>query len=356
VSTPSRILVFQTAFLGDVILTLPLAQAIRERAPAARVSFVAIPAAHSVLAGHPAVAEVILYDKKGSQRGIAAAGSLVRALRARRFDLALVPHRSIRSALIVTAARIPRRIGFDTSAGHMLFTDRVRYRSDAHEIDRNLSLLEPLGFGPPAGAALPLLAPLDRDRDAVDALLHRHRVRVGGGEAGGVIAIAPGSVWTTKRWPEEKFSALARLVSASGFRIAMIGGPEDRTLCARVGQGISPEPLNAAGELTPIQSAELIRRCRVLVSNDSAPAHLALGVRTPVVSIYGATAPSFGFAPRGPRDRVVETAGLTCRPCSIHGGDRCPVGTFECMERISPQTVHDAVLQIAQLTNPPSRG
>jgi heptosyltransferase-2 len=351
VNAPRRILVFQTAFLGDVVLTLPLAQVLKEGDPARHVSFVVIPAAASVLDGHPAVDEVICYDKKRSQRGVAAAVALSSVLRERNFDAALIPHRSLRSALIVAGAGIHRRIGFDTSAGRAFFTDRVVYRRDVHEIDRNLSLLEPFGYHRREGG-LPSLHPLKRDRDAVDELLRTHGARVSGFMMDAMVAIAPGSVWNTKRWPGERFASLARSLAAAGFSVVLVGGPEDRELCARVADGIAPEPLNAAGELTPIQSAELIRRCRALVSNDSAPAHLAMGVRTPVVSIFGATAPAFGFAPRGPADRVIETAGLACRPCSIHGGERCPIGTFECMLRIAPDTVHEAVVHIARRPDP----
>jgi heptosyltransferase-2 len=99
--------------------------------------------------------------------------------------------------------------------------------------------------------------------------------------------------------------------------------------------------------LTLLESAELIRRCRVIVSNDSAPAHLASAVGTPVVAIFGATVPRFGFGPRGPGDIVVETEGLFCRPCGIHGGNSCPIKTFECMERILPERVfREVVLRV----------
>jgi len=232
----------------------------------------------------------------------------------------------------------------------------VTYRRDLHEIDRDLSLLEPLGLRPSVGELVPTLHPLQRDREAVDALLLAHQTRVARFNRDAMVALAPGSVWNTKRWPEEKFVLLARGLQDSGLDLVLIGGREDRPLCGRIAAAVAETPLNAAGELSPLQSAELIRRCRVLVSNDSAPAHLATGVRTPVVALFGATVPSFGFAPRGPSDRVIETTGLSCRPCSIHGGHRCPIATFDCMERIKPRTVHDAVIQIARRPDRPAGG
>lgn len=355
-NAPRRVLIFQTAFLGDVVLTLPLAQTVRREFPDSSVSFVAIPAAASVLEAHPAIREVIAYDKKRTQRGLAAARALSKTLRDREFDVALVPHRSLRSALIVAAARIPRRIGFDTSAGRAFFTDRVAYRRDLHEIDRNLSLLGPLGVPAASSAMLPAIHPIPRDREAVDALVSAHQDRIPGFDAGAMVAVAPGSVWMTKRWPEAKFLALVQALMDSGLHIALIGGPEDRALCERIARSCQGLPLCAAGNLTPVQSAELIRRCRVLVSNDSAPAHLGTAVRTPVVAVFGATVPAFGFSPRGDQDIVIETAGLSCRPCSIHGGEKCPIKTFDCMERISPGTVHDAVIQRIRRPDPPVAG
>ena len=119
--TPRRILVVQTAFLGDIILALPLVQVARRTWPDARVDFLTIPVAAGLLAGHPDIGERIIYDKRGRDRGFAAFHRLARRLRATRYDLAVVPHRSIRSAALVTAARIPRRVGFDRSAGRRLF-------------------------------------------------------------------------------------------------------------------------------------------------------------------------------------------------------------------------------------------
>ena len=106
--------------------------------------------------------------------------------------------------------------------------------------------------------------------------------------------------------------------------------------------------VSAAGDLTLLQSSSLIKRCRVVVSNDSAPMHLAVASRIPVVAIYGATIPAFGFAPYGKQDVIVETSGLSCRPCSIHGGERCPIETFDCMKRITADEAFRNVLAIVE--------
>jgi heptosyltransferase-2 len=101
--------------------------------------------------------------------------------------------------------------------------------------------------------------------------------------------------------------------------------------------------------LTVRQAAEAIRRAAVLVTNDSAPLHLAQAVDTPTVAIFGSTVPSFGFGPRGPRDQVVEVDGLPCRPCSAHGPPSCPLGHHLCMKSLSVQDVLHAIEETGAL-------
>jgi heptosyltransferase-2 len=217
-------------------------------------------------------------------------------------------------------------------------TDVVPYDPTVHETVRNADLLRPLGQTDREPGA-PILYPSEEDRRVVDGFL--------AGAARGdrpLVAIAPGSVWATKRWPEPSYARLAADLEQKGASVVLLGGEADRELCERIHAGLR-RGLLAAGRLSLLQSAELLRRCRVLVSNDSAPVHLASGVGVPVVAIFGATSPAFGFAPRGPKDTVVEINGLSCRPCAIHGGDRCPIKTFECMVKIHPPTVLDRVLR-----------
>ena len=336
----SRILIFHTAFPGDIILTLPVAQVIRETWPDAHILFAAIPAAAAVLRNHPAIDEVIEYDKRGADRGLGGFVRLVRTLSALQCQVALVPHRSARSSLAVWCARIPRRIGFSKSAGKMLFSDVVAYNPDAHEIERNLSLLGPLGITV-RDRVLPRLYPARGDVGVVDGLLGEFRAQRGVDSHRPMVALAPGSVWFTKRWPEEHFLAVARALLHDGVPVVLVGGADDAALCARIleGCGEGAAILNAAGRLSLVQSAELLRRCALLVSNDSAPMHLAGAVGTPVFALFGATVPSFGFAPLGPRDRVFELQGLACRPCGIHGGQECPIGTFVCMRDLTPASL-----------------
>ena len=340
---PKRILVFHTAFIGDIVLALPIVQLLREASPRADITFVTIPTAAAILENHAAIYEVISYDKRGNDAGVSGMLRLAKRLRSENFEVAVVPHRSFRSATIVWLARIPRRIGFSTSAAPWLFTDIVKYDKNRHEIDRNLSLLQPLGLAY-TGNELPTLYPSTDDIRVVDRLLFLRERNNPLFRQGNLVGLAPGSVWNTKRWPREHFIELGKMITADGCALILIGGAGDTELCEKIERMIgSNNVMNAAGKLTLLQSADLIRRCSVLVSNDSAPMHLAVGVRTPVVALFGATVPTFGFAPRGKNDVVVGTQGLSCRPCSIHGGDLCPIETFVCMKELKPELVYTKV-------------
>ncbi len=351
-SDPGRILVLHTAFPGDIVLTLPLLDQVHARYPRAFISMVVAPAAAGLLHHHPAIHELIVYDKRRTQRGLSGIIRLAHRLRRNGFDLAIVPHRSLRSAVIPFLARIPRRIGFSVSAGRLLFTDRVEYVHGIQEIDRNLSLLGPLGITPPTGL-LPTLHPDSDDRVVVDGILEEWSIRSGPRSQEGIVALAPGSVWATKRWPWEHFAALGRMLVEKGLSVVLVGGEDDRALAESIAAEIrDPAVLNVAGRLTLLQSAELIRRCLVIVSNDSAPVHLGVAMRTPVIAIFGPTVPAFGFAPVGPRDEVVQREGLTCRPCSIHGSRVCPIRTFVCMKEILPGDVAKKVLGKIRTTTP----
>jgi heptosyltransferase-2 len=337
-----NILVVQTAFIGDVILTLPLVQACKRLFPTAAIDVVVTPAAKELCDNHQNIREAIAFDKRSADSGLAGLMRLSRVLRSRSYDLAIVPHRSLRSAALVALSRIPIRVGFDKSAGKVLLTETVQYNRALHEIDRNLSLLNPV-TDTPAPRELPRLSPSDADRKRVDRLLVELEVI----RPETLVAIAPGTIWNTKRWLKERFSSLAVNLDEVGLEIVLLGGKGDEVLCEdiRTLSG-SSHVYNTAGMLSLMQSFELIRRCRVIVCNDSAPMHMAAAAGTPVVAIFGATVPAFGFGPSGPLDIVVETLGLKCRPCSIHGGKKCPIKTFDCMNDITYERVFQITMDV----------
>jgi heptosyltransferase-2 len=178
----------------------------------------------------------------------------------------------------------------------------------------------------------------------VDDLLRRDGVAAGER----MIALAPGSVWATKRWPY--YTELARALSADG-RIVIVGGAEDSSLALEIRSAV-PDAVDATGALPLLASAELIGRCSVIVTNDSAPLHLASAMGTPTVAIFGPTVPDFGFGPLAPSRVVVGHETLTCRPCHRHGPRRCPLTHFRCMRELTPELVAERARTL--LLTPPA--
>jgi heptosyltransferase-2 len=317
--------VVQTAFLGDVVLTTPLLAVLAERH--GPVDVVTTPAAAGLVETHPAVRRVIPYDKRGADRGLAGLRRVARVLRAERYEVAYLPHRSLRTAVLAWLAAVPKRVGF-ADGWRWLYTDVRRRPSGGHEVDRLLAL---------AGDGAPRLRPAlhitTADRAAAEGFLREHGIHEP------FVTLAPGSIWGSKRWPA--YRELAERL-APNLPTVVVGGPEDASLAAEVVAGATragKRAVSACGRLTLRQAAEVIRRSAALVTNDSAPLHLAQAVETPTVAIFGSTVPAFGFGPRGPRDHVIELAGLACRPCSAHGPRTCPLGHHRCMREVSVDAV-----------------
>lgn len=334
-----HVLIIQTAFIGDVVLTTPLIRAAKSCLPRARIDILVIPAAKNLLENHPDLDQVFIFDKRKTQKGLCQLRKLGQQLRQQQYDLVLSPHRSLRSAILALMTGAKNRIGFDTSAGAWLYTQKISYHQDWHEVNRNLALLASLGCQ--INTERPQLFPADADYRIVDQRMQSASATVPENR----IAMAPGSVWATKKWPAGYFIQLAQDLIRAGKQIWLVGGAEDASLGAQIAAQVGAGIHNVAGQLTLLQSAALIQRCRLLISNDSAPQHLGVAVGTPVITIFGSTVPEFGFAPYGAHNRVVEIE-LDCRPCGIHGHQKCPLGTLECMAKILPQQVFAVVQQL----------
>jgi heptosyltransferase-2 len=335
--TPSNILLIQTAFLGDAVLTTPLVGALHQQFPQARLSVLCTPEIADVFDRHPAVSEVILFDKRGKERSLADRWKLVRRLKMMHFDLAVIPHRSLTSALLAWLAGIPRRVGFSASQGRWLLTDVVPFQWGTHDVDRNLALMNVFGVQNPSGELW--LKPEPAAAQRIAGRLSAAGVRPGDQ----VVGIHAGSVWATKRWLPEGFAAVAdRIIRDLKARIVFVGGAKDAAAVNEVLSLMKERPLNWVGETTLKELVAVIARCQVFLTNDSGPLHIAVASLVPTVAIFGPTTRELGFFPYGSGHVVIEKD-LTCRPCGLHGADRCPLGHFKCMKDISPDEVFEAV-------------
>ena len=330
-------LVIQTSFLGDMVLTTGLIAELARRGP---VDVVATPASAPLLANNPDVRDVIRYDKRGDARGLGGLWRTAAQLRQRagdqgprRIRAAYLAQGSTRSAVLAVMAGIRERVGFDTSSGSPLYTRRVTYRDDRHHAERLWRLAHPdASVDPPAELVRPRLYPGLEEVSQVDGLLELLP-----DDDTPLVGLAPGSIWATKRWPG--YPELARLL-APHARLVIVGGVGDSPLAAEIVQsareatGDASRVLDAMGRLSLLASAELIARCRVLVTNDSAPQHLASAMDTPTVALFGPTVPDFGFGPLASRQSIIGHDALPCRPCDRHGPETCPLGHWRCMTEI----------------------
>ncbi|MCZ7585808.1 MAG: lipopolysaccharide heptosyltransferase II [Deltaproteobacteria bacterium] len=320
---PRRILIFQTAYLGDLVLATPLIDASQALFPGAAIDLVTLPAWAPLVEHHPTLRQVITFDKRGADRGLGGTRRLARRLRGEQYDLALCPHPSFRSALALRIAGIPERVGFHDSAGAFLWTRKVRRDHAAHEVVRVLSLLEPFGGGEGAPAA-PRVA-LDPKLDIASL---KKRISIGASEK--LVGLHPGSAWATKRWPAQRFGELARALRSEFDRVLVFGTASEGPIVDEVLRYADERTVGLAGALSLSEFAAIISQLSAFVTNDSGPMHVAASFGVPVVAIFGSTVPAFGYGPFGTRHRVVEQ-GLYCRPCGPHGRTACPEKHFRCM-------------------------
>jgi len=335
-------LVIQTSFLGDVILTTPLIAELAKRGP---VDVLATPGGATALANNPDIRSVIPYDKRNTYGSAQGLWQTLKQIRSRRpYEAAYLAQGSFRSGLIAMMTGAQDRIGFASSTGRLLYTRQVAYRPDRHHAERLWSLAMSDCADPPTRDQIrPRLYPSDEDRHRVDSLL-----RQSGDIEEPFVALAPGSAWGTKRWPY--YVELAKRL-ADDFRIAIIGSKADSEVASQIIDALRPGAvINGVGTLPLLASAELIGRAQAIVTNDSAPQHLASAMGTPTLTIFGPTVPEFGFGPLAERNTVAGNSNLSCRPCDRHGPQRCPLGHWRCMRELTPEYVSSLLMEVL---NPP---
>jgi len=331
-----KVLVVQTGFLGDVILSTPVLTNLKRIFPAAEIVVMTTPEARTLVQFHPAVSKVIAFDKRGDDRGLKGLFRLAARLKEENFSIVLSLHKSARTSLLLALARIPERYGFREAVFSFLYTRTVRRAHLTHEAQRNLVILQNLDAKlSELDARLSIGIPPECDVEASELLAHVDCSRL--------VAIAPGSVWATKRWTSSGFAAVADELIEMGYRIVLIGGPRDQESADELTRLMAGSTINLVGKASLLTSAAIIRSSRLLITNDSAPLHIASAVGTPVVALFCATIPEFGFGPWMVTGESVGVPGLTCRPCGRHGGDTCPTGTHACQLKLRPEAAMDAV-------------
>ncbi len=325
---PKRILVVQTALIGDVILITPLISALKKCYPDAAIDVMVNAKFQAVLQNNPAIDNIIPLAKIWPFKMLSILG-MVSRIQGTDYDLAVSAHRSVTTGFMLKIAGIPHRIGYDQGFSGKYYNYRVPWPKGMRRVEKNMTLLKPI-----TDEAFPIqthLYPSTSDNEFAETVMLPYAERPR-------IAIAPGSMSFTKRWPMNHYAELTRLLYEKGFQLIFLGAPAEVDTCREIIEKSGVEAINMAGRTTILKATAVISKCRMLICNDSGLMHAANAVQTPVVAFFGPTTGALGYQPIGEKDHIFEID-LACRPCGKHGGDRCPRKHHRCMLDIKPETV-----------------
>jgi heptosyltransferase-2 len=327
----NRILIIQTAFIGDVILATPVAEKLHHAFPGAKIDFLVKKGNQMLFENHPFINTYIYWNKDESK--YQNLRRVIAEVRKNRYDLVVNLHRFFSTGLITVLSKSKRTIGFDKNPLSFLFSKRVKHlinneNNGGHEIDRNLALIEDYGE---KKRFMPRLYPSIFDNKKFESY-----------GLTDYICIAPASVWFTKQYPREKWIEFIKNIGES-ITVCYIGSAQDKEVCREI-MNLSEHKNshNLAGMLTLLETAAIVQHAKMNFVNDSAPMHIASATNAPVTAIYCSTLPAFGFGPLSDVSFVVETdVQLDCKPCGIHGFDACPEKHFKCALAIDTKKLLD---------------
>lgn len=334
-----NILIIRLGSIGDVVLTTPVITALKKIYPDASVDFLVKKEYHELLAGNPHIRKLISFDST-RHKGLKGLFEKTRELRSERYQYVIDLHGNLRSRIISALIHGSKTLRYDKQVvQRRLILNGFKVQTK-HTVDAYLSALNTMGMKEVTGfKSVPSLYLSEDEKKEAAAFLKNKGIP----EGPIIVGLNPGARWRTKRWTEEGFIDTGRrLVKELGAHIVVFGGPDEVDLCRRIAEGIGKNGLHVAGMVGLKETAALIGRCKVFVSNDSGPMHIATAVGTPVVGIFGPTVCGFGFSPLG-KSTVVEKE-LKCRPCSLHGTNVCPKGHFECMKGIRADDVFEKIM------------
>jgi heptosyltransferase-2 len=320
-----KFLIIQTAFIGDVVLATSLVEKLHDWFPDAEIDFLLRKGNESLLAEHPFLHEVLIWDKKEHKQQ-----NLIKILfeiRKRKYDKVINIQRFAATGFLTAFSGADETIGFDKNPFSFLFGRKVKHivsKGDIskHEIERNLDLISDFTDH---GIVKPVLYPSQNDFDAVLAYKERE-----------YLTISPASVWFTKQYPAQKWTSFINKIPGS-YQIFLLGASSDRPLCELIRESSRhPDIVNLCGKLSFLQSAALMKDAVMNYVNDSAPLHFASAMNAPVTAVYCSTIPAFGFGPLSDKKYIVEIQEpLSCRPCGLHGYKACPQKHFFCAYKIT---------------------
>ncbi len=327
-----RVLVIQTAFLGDAILTLPLIQVIQKKIKNTIIDVVAIEATKEIFESSPFVNETIVLKKKKQEKSLVKTIQFAYKLKRKKYDIIYSPHRSFRTSLIVFLSGVKETYGFNNASFSFVYKYQRKYNPNIHEVARNISLFDEDLINKKWNV-LPECRITEREEIKVSKLLSSLP------NINKTIAIAPGSVWETKKYPTNYYIEIINYLILKSYNVILLGGINDAQLCQVIEKEVKDNILNLTGKLSITESIAIISKSDLIICNDSAPTHMAMCADAKVLTIYCSTVPEFGFYPYNNASQYISYDELDCKPCGIHGHNSCPVETFDCGKKLLPELV-----------------
>ena len=294
-----KILIIHTAFIGDIVLSTPLIQKLKDLYPKSEIDYLTLPTNQSVLYNNPNLNEVILYDKKGKDKGIKGFLKILKILKQKKYDYAVIPHRFIKSILLAKLAKIPDIVGFDVATGSSLLDKKVHYDMKKHEVERLLNLV---GY---EGKKIPVrIYPAKENFVKIEKMLKNSGYT--GKKEQKLILVAPGSQRPEKMWPIEKYrEVIQKLKKNENYFIGITGSKAEKELPLNFEN--DKNVIDFRGEISLVEFGALISKADVVVGNDSSPIHIASGFEKPfVIGIFGPGKRSLGFFPWTEKSNVIE--------------------------------------------------
>jgi lipopolysaccharide heptosyltransferase II len=337
----NRVVVRAPNWVGDAVICLPALRALRRLLPNAHITLVSRPGTGDIFIGADFIDDILIYDRAG----LRSASKMVGEWKRRRFDLALLFQNAFEAAAIARFAGVPVRLGYDTDRRGFLLSHPIPsplWKNERHEIFYYLNLVSELEralFGSVSLQSEPefvLSISDDRKRRARE-LLDQHGAEM----HRPLVLLCPGSVNSrAKRWPAERYAALADRFSETGASVALIGSPAEVVVSDQVCAHTRRRPLVLTGQTSVSEVAALISIADVLITNDTGPAHIGSAVGTPTVVVFGPTNP-VTTRPFGPSGEIIRHP-PDCAPCMLRD---CPID-HRCMTAINPPEVFERARQV----------
>ncbi len=322
-----KILVVRFSSLGDVVLTTAIFPSLRARWPEADITMLTKPAFADVFDGNPFVDHVQLFDAEKQPFS-----KLIDELRNERYDVLIDLHGNTKSWWLRLLIGAPLTVVVDkaTVARHFTVYFKHAPKSLSRSVrERILDCLKPLN--------VPVV---NQETQLFPRITTEALTALGVDPAKKLIGIAPGARHNTKRWSPERFAEAAnRLGAFPDSQVLILGDKSDRPVADQVSSLVKAPCKNLAGWTSLKELIGVVSKLSILITNDSGLLHIGEALKIPVVAIFGPTVRAFGFAPYRSTSRVAEVINLKCRPCTLHGDEKCPLGHHQCMEDVDVNAV-----------------